>query len=162
MAFDVKLRPNKIPWPPLLVLAAFLAALPLQYFFPTGGLLPDWLRLAGRGLAALGVGLDFWAMATMALARTNIFPHRAADRLVTRGPFAFTRNPIYLGNTMLIIGIGLSLSLLWLLPFAFVAAALTQKLAILREEAHLASLFPDQWPAYAARTPRWLKAPWTS
>ena len=34
-------------------------------------------------------------------------PNRAADHLVTKGPFSFTRNPIYLGNTMLMIGIGI-------------------------------------------------------
>ncbi|MDX1717154.1 MAG: methyltransferase, partial [Anderseniella sp.] len=43
-------------------------------------------------------------MWTMFSARTNILPHRAADRLVTHGPFALTRNPIYVGNTIAMLG----------------------------------------------------------
>ncbi len=160
MAIDLRRRPNFIPWPPLIFLAAIVAGLALGLVLPTTALAPRNLRLAGQGLALAGLGLDFWAMATMALAKTNILPHRAADRLVTRGPFAFSRNPIYLGNTILTLGLGLAWSQLWLPPMAIVAAAATQKLAIRREEAHLALLFPEEWPDYAATTPRWLKAPW--
>ena len=129
----------------------------LERFVPTGGLTPRWLGFAGRPLIALGLGLDFWAMAIMIVARTNILPNRAAERLVTSGPFAFTRNPIYLGNTLLMFGIGLAWEALWFLPLAFCAAILVENLAIRREEAHLAMRFGPEWETYAASTPRWLK-----
>lgn len=108
---------------------------------------------------AIGLGLDLWAMATMMRTRTNILPNRAAGRLVTQGPFAISRNPIYLGNTMLMFGIGLAFNVLWLLPLGICAAALVERLAIRREEAHLALMFGPEWVAYATTTARWLKWP---
>ena len=92
----------------------------------------------------------------MARARANILPHRAATALVTEGPFRLSRNPIYVGNTVVLAGLGLAVGNLWFLPAAAVAALLTQRLAIVREEAHLAALFGDEWTSYAARTRRWL------
>ncbi len=157
MAFDLKLRPNSIPWPPLIYAVAGLCGVLLERFVPTGALLPQWLQIAGGAVMALGLGLDFWAMTTMLLARTNILPNRGAGRLVTSGPFAVTRNPIYLGNTALMLGIGLAWGALWFLPLAFCAAFLVEKLAIRREEAHLAIRFGPEWATYAAATPRWLK-----
>jgi len=103
-----------------------------------------------------GLGLDVWAMAALHRARTNILPHRAAGRLVTDGPYAFTRNPIYLGNTIVLLGLGLMLENPWLLAAAPVAAVATDHLAARREEAHLAAKFGAEFAAYAARVPRWL------
>jgi len=157
LAFDLKSRPNAIPWPPLIYTVACLCGVLLERSVPTGVLLPRWLVIAGRALMALGLGLDFWAMATMMLARTNILPNRTAGHLVTSGPFAFTRNPIYLGNTLLMLGIGLAWGAPWFLPLGFVAAFLVEKLAIRREEAHLAIRFGPEWASYSATTPRWLK-----
>jgi protein-S-isoprenylcysteine O-methyltransferase Ste14 len=131
----------------------------LEHVAPTGVLLPRVFVLGGGVALALGLGLDLWAMATMMLAHTNILPNRAAGRLVTRGPFAISRNPIYLGNTTLMLGIGLAFHALWLLPLAICAAALVERLAIRREETHLALLFGPEWTAYAKTTARWLTWP---
>jgi protein-S-isoprenylcysteine O-methyltransferase Ste14 len=157
LTIDFAKRPNRIPWPPILFVAAGAAAFFLQRAIPTGGLLPDWLMAFGEALMALGIAFDFWAMGVMILAGANILPNRGAGQLVTRGPFAMTRNPIYLGNTLLLTGIGLAYSALWFLPFALLAAVLVDRLAIRREEKHLALRFGEEWSAYAATTPRWLK-----
>jgi protein-S-isoprenylcysteine O-methyltransferase Ste14 len=75
---------------------------------------------------------------------------------VTSGPFALSRNPIYLGNTLLITGAALLFASPWLLAAACVAAALVRVLAIRREEAHLAAQFGSVWTDYTQRTRRWL------
>jgi protein-S-isoprenylcysteine O-methyltransferase Ste14 len=157
LVLDLKTRPNTIPWPPLIFATACVFGLVMERFVPTGVILPRWFVLGGRCIIALGLGLDLWAMATMMLAGANILPNRPAGRLVTNGPFALSRNPIYLGNTTLMLGIGLAWNAFWFLPLAFCAAALVEMLAIRREEAHLALLFGPEWAAYAAKTPRWLK-----
>ncbi|MGO8738832.1 methyltransferase family protein [Rhodoblastus sp.] len=159
MVIDFATRPNWIPWPPILYVVAGAVAYLLQTVVPTGKLLPDWAMLCGDVFIAFGLAFDFWAMGVMLLARTNILPNRGAGRLVTSGPFAYTRNPIYLGNTFLLIGIGLAFSALWFVPMAFVAAFLVDRLAIRREEVHLALRFGDEWKEFAARTPRWLRRP---
>jgi len=159
MALDLHSRPNRIPWPPLLGAAALALAFfserayPLNLQLGPGG---PWL---GWALIAAGLGLDLWAMATMWRARVNILPHRAAGGLVTSGPFAFTRNPIYLGNTTAIIGVGGAVGSLWFVLAALVMAKFVEALAIRREERHLALRFGRDWLDYCARVPRWLGLP---
>ena len=119
----------------------------------------DSVASVGVILIAAGLSLDAAAMITMHRARTNILPHRAADKLLTSGVFALTRNPIYVGNTLLLLGIGLFTATAWLLLSAFVAAVAVDRLAIRREETHLAARFGDAYRAYLQTTPRWLGVP---
>jgi protein-S-isoprenylcysteine O-methyltransferase Ste14 len=149
-------RPNKLPWPPMLLTLAAVAAIVLGVVVPAPLPPLDAVVWPGYLIAALGIGVDGWAILTMRNARTNILPHRAADLLVTWGPFRFSRNPIYLANTLLLIGIGLAFGNAWFIPLAFVLAVLVDRLAIRREERHLAIKFGNAWIDYAARTPRWL------
>jgi protein-S-isoprenylcysteine O-methyltransferase Ste14 len=83
-------------------------------------------------------------------------PHQPSTRLVTRGPFRFSRNPIYVGNLMVVAGLGLVLSNLWLLVVTPVFGFTLHKLAIEREERHMEALFDDQWRDYRARVRRWI------
>ena len=156
MTLDLRARPNVLPWPPVIFGIAWIVGFALEQIAPTGAYLPGWTLTVGRVVAAAGIALDLWAMATMTSAGTNIMPNHGAAHLVTSGPFAFTRNPIYLGNTVVTLGIGLGLGALWFLPLAFAAAFFVERLAIRREEAHLAARFGAEWSAYAAKTPRWL------
>lgn len=156
---DFTERPNKVPWPPILYLAVVLAALALEAIWPMGPIPAATLvglRIGGFVIAAAGLGLDLAAMLAMHRARTNILPHRAADRLVTGGVFAISRNPIYLGNTVLLIGAALALPSLWMAAGALLAAALVDRLAIRREERHLAARFGQAFADYAGRVPRWI------
>lgn len=149
--------PNRIPWPPLIYVAAAAAAVGLDLLLPvvlwplTGPLvLLGWAILLGA------IGLDIAAMRTMARQRANIFPHRAATALVTSGPFAWSRNPIYLGNTLALGGAALAFSNPWFLMTGLPAAIAVTHLAIKREEAHMAARFGAAWVAYARRTGRWV------
>ena len=152
-------RPNTIPWPPLLYSGAALIALGLQSVLPLpwpDGVWRAVLMMAGLFLAAAGIALDLATMMTFRHHRTTVLPHRPATRLITDGPFRYSRNPIYVGNTLLVAGAGLAFGIGWLIPAALAAALATAKLAIAREEQHLALRFGEDWQAYAARTPRWL------
>lgn len=148
--------PNRIPWPPILFGTAAIAAVGLGMMLPG----PDWLRaptlaIIGWFVLIVGLVLDVAAMATMARHPANILPHRAATALVTGGPFAWSRNPIYLGNTIAMSGAALAFANPWFLPAALLAALAVTRLAILREEAHLAARFGAAWEAYCRRTGRW-------
>lgn len=152
-------RPNRIPWPPLIYCGLAFLAFGLHWAAP----LPWPTGVAGTVLAALGlclIGAAIMLDAAAALAfrrhRTTMMPNRGAAALITDGPFAASRNPIYLANTLLVCGTGLVLGAGWLVLAGFLAAALTQRLAIIREERHLAARFGRDWTEYAARTPRWL------
>lgn len=151
--------PNRLPWPPLIYLAAIASGVLLAWFVP----LPWFPSPVSDLLFAIGcvtlvgvVLIDVAAMRALARAKTTIMPHRASSHLVTGGPFAFTRNPIYLANTMLTIGIGLVSGVAWFLPLAILAAFATQKLAIEREERHLASVFGKKYRDYMKKVRRWI------
>lgn len=159
MPFDLKGRPNIIPWPPVLLILLIAAAFAAGAVVPMPAPPPDaafWFRILGIAVAAAGIALDLWSLLTMYRHRTNVLPHRAADRLVTSGPFRFSRNPIYLGNTTLLGGIAIALANPFFLLAAILNVVLVNRLAIAREEAHLAERFRDAWHDYAARVPRWV------
>jgi protein-S-isoprenylcysteine O-methyltransferase Ste14 len=152
-------RPNVVPWPPLLYGGFAILAVALHRLLPLPW--PDGptrivLAAAGLCLACAAVALDVTAALAFYRRHTTILPNRPATALVTEGPFAKSRNPIYLANTMLVAGAGLLFGIAWLLLAAAAAAVATHHLAILREERHLAARFGGDWHDYAARTPRWL------
>lgn len=148
-------KPNRIPWPPLLYGGFGALAILLQFYIPLPWPMPA-MAILGSLLFLAGLATDLGTMLLFVKRKANILPHKAATRLITDGPFRFSRNPIYVGNTLMLAGAGLGFSSLWLLIAAALAALATHHLAILREEAHLKAKFGAEWEAYAARTPRWL------
>ena len=155
------LAPNRWPWPPLITGSAVLSAVLTARLWPLPALFPGSFA-AGVLLVGVAIGLDLWAMLEMRRRRANILPHRAATALVTTGPFAWSRNPIYLANGLLLLGLGGLFDNAWFVVAAPVAAFATDRLAIRREERHLEALFGSAWSAYVARVRRWLGRRMTS
>jgi protein-S-isoprenylcysteine O-methyltransferase Ste14 len=150
---------SRIPWPPLLYLGAIAAGVALTIARPLpwiGEPLRDLLFAIGWLLAAAAVFLFAMALRALMRARTTVMPTRPAEHLVTSGPFAVSRNPIYLADTMLVIAIGLIAGSIWFPILAVVAALVTTRLAILPEERSLALRFGKKYRDYAARVRRWI------
>lgn len=149
-------RPNRIPWPPILFLGALLAANILGPALPLPVRAPPALQLAGAAIAAAAIGLMLWAFIAFRQHETTVLPHRRSDALITAAPFSLSRNPIYLSEAVLLAGLGLvnGSAWYWLAIPAFMFAV--TKLAIEREEAHLAARFGADWQAYSGRVRRWL------
>ena len=148
--------PNRWPWPPMIFLGVVLAAVLAEATIPLGFENPVWLQALGAAMVAGSVALILWAAACMHRAKTTVMPHRASDDLVTDGPFAYSRNPIYLANAGILIGAGLGFGQPWLIAAAALDAVLVTHLAIRREEAHLQARFGEAWTAYAVRVGRWV------
>lgn len=146
------------PWPPLLYSVAVTAALYLQRYYP----LPlsfTWSIVSwvlGAALTAIAVTLNVWAVKTLMERRTTVLTQRCSAYLVTTGPFRFTRNPTYLGYTLLMAGLGLLIGNLWFVAMAATAAALTTLLVIRCEEMHLLSRFGCEFEFYCKHTRRWI------
>lgn len=151
---DYSKTPNHIPWPPILLGLSLLGAYLLGRLFPVefGQNIPVF----GIALIAVAFTLDIWAFQTFRRHRTEIMPHKPARQLVTSGPFRYSRNPIYVGNVLIILGLGAITGSIWFLPAALVFVMAVTQLAIIREERHLAALFGEEWEVYAARVRRWL------
>jgi protein-S-isoprenylcysteine O-methyltransferase Ste14 len=156
---DADDRPNRIPWPPILLLTMIALGIGLQWLVP----LPWIYGLAALEATVLGVAMviaalaiHIWAAIVFRNHKTTIMPHQPSTQLVTSGPFRFSRNPIYVGNLMVVAGLGLVLSNLWLLVVTPVLGLTLHKLAIEREERHMEALFNDRWRDYKARVRRWI------
>jgi protein-S-isoprenylcysteine O-methyltransferase Ste14 len=156
---DVTARPNSLPWPPIIILAAIAISLLLNVVYPLpwfGQPLSSILSVFGWLMIAAFVALNISAIRAMRRAGTTVRPDRGTDHLVTEGPFSFTRNPLYVAGTMLVVGIGLVSGILWCVLLAIVAAFAVQKLAIEREERHLQARFGETYMDYARRVRRWI------
>ena len=151
-----EVRPNRIPWPPIIYVSAAIAGLFGHKIAPLGWspILP--VQILGWMLLTCALTMEVWAFLTFRKHKTNILPHKAANNLITGGPFSFSRNPIYLGNTLLLLGLAFANSNGWMLMMTVIAAIATQKLAIEREEIHMAAKFGKDWSNYTSQTRRWL------
>lgn len=155
----VEARSNALPWPPVLYIAAIAASIVLSWGYPLPWItqpLSGMLFVAGLALVVAAVAMVVMAIHTLHRAKTTLRVDRPVEHLVLTGPFAMTRNPIYLGNTLLMIGVGLAAGMLWFLILAVVAAFLTQKLAIEREEKYLDQRFGKKYRDYRKRVRRWI------
>ncbi|HSG94581.1 MAG TPA: isoprenylcysteine carboxylmethyltransferase family protein [Afifellaceae bacterium] len=156
---DAHDRPNRIPWPPILLLLTIAIGLALQWLAPLPwiyGFAALEATVLGGAMIVAAFAIDIWAALVFRSQKTTIMPHQRSASLVTRGPFRFSRNPIYVGNLMVVAGLGLVLSNLWLLIVMPLLGFALHKLAIEREERHLEALFADQWQDYKARVRRWI------
>jgi len=84
---------------------------------------------------------------------------RNVQRLVTYGPFAWSRNPLYNGNFLVWMGFGVISGVFWFLPIVVVLFAIEYTLIVRYEEGVLESIFGDEYLDYKARTPRWIPRP---
>ncbi|WP_309084475.1 isoprenylcysteine carboxylmethyltransferase family protein [Chelativorans sp.] len=159
MSQSTEQAPSRFPWPPVLYLAAIAASVVLGQVYPLpwfGRPLVDILFAGGWLLLAGALIMDIAALRALRRARTTVMPNRSSAHLVTEGPYTFTRNPIYLGNTTLTVAIGLITGNPWFFLFAVVAAIATQKLAIEPEERHLAQRFGKRYRDYQKKVRRWV------
>lgn len=147
---------KRLDLPPLW-LAVFLALAWVQASrFPVRGLGGPWSDLAGGMLVGGGLLLMGLAVIELRRARTTVIPHRDPAALVTTGIFRRTRNPIYLGDVLVLAGFIMrwqawpSLVLLPLLVWLIIDRF------ILDEEARLQARFGPQFDSYKAATRRWL------
>jgi len=156
---DIAKRPSSFPWPPLVYVAAIVISIFLWILYPLpwfGSPLSDIFFAVGCILVVAVVAIDISAMRTLSRAGTTIMPNKASEHLVTSGAFSFTRNPIYLANTLMMVAVAMISGIAWFIPLAVIAAFITQKLAIEREEKHLEARFGKKYFDYKKRVRRWI------
>ena len=148
--------PNIIAPPPLVYVGGLILGLILGALFSTPFLPGGLTWTVGLPLIALGVVLLATAFRAFRRAGTSPDPGEPTKRVVTDGPFRFTRNPIYLGFTLIYLGITVALSSLGALLLLLPALAIIDRGVIVREERYLARRFGDKYLRYKTRVRRWL------
>ena len=145
--------------PPFLFAGALVLGFALQLLWPVR-IAPAnqflLLRVAGGLLVLIAIVLALAARSHFDRAGTNVNPMRPVTALVLAGPYRFTRNPMYLGLTLLTAGVALGANTLWpivvLIPTLFVL----HREVITKEERLLESRFGDEYRAYRRRVRRWI------
>ena len=119
----------------------------------------DWGAF-GRALAGLLIGLALalfvWTLWTFWRHHTTVNPFRGASALCTSGPFRLSRNPIYLGDWLLLVAGCLLLHTWWPVLFAPIVWAAVRFGVIGNEERHLEARFGQAYRDYKARVRRWV------
>lgn len=151
-------HPNISPMvhPPLVALLFIVVAYFLARFVPVPFSAPPVLRYAGLGLTFIGFLLGIGAFLEFKKAHTTLNPHGSVKQVVASGIYRFTRNPIYLGFLLMVIGLPLNSGLYWGLLTAPLYIITMTRLVIEREEAYLEKKFKGQYADYKSRVRRWL------
>ena len=149
--------PRKSPQPPLLVLGCLFVGWGLGRVFPLALGLPRTVRwVLGPALLLLAAIHGGWGLLTFKRMGTTPEPNGEATALLTSGPFRWSRNPLYLGLAILLVGLGVKLDSGWMLGLSLVLVLLLDRLVIAREEVRLRAQFGDEYLAYTRRVRRWL------
>lgn len=138
--------------PPLIVLGAMVLAELLGRAVGAHFARPDWL---GWVLLVSGLGLVYWAHEYFVKHRTPAAPWRAARSLVSGGPYAWTRNPMYVGALMIQAGVGCLRSNPMYIILLVPTWAVLHWGVVLREERYLLKKFGAPYQQFMDSTRRW-------
>jgi protein-S-isoprenylcysteine O-methyltransferase Ste14 len=147
----MKLRWKNIPVPEAhlggIILGATLQRLFPKRLFGTG---PAG-RLLGWPLIVLGAGLSLWAAA-----EAGEMDVSSPDGLLTGGPYRVSRNPMYVGWTLVQAGLASTSNAFWLIAILPLVILYTHWTGVRREERLLARKFGDEYAAYKRQVPRYI------
>jgi protein-S-isoprenylcysteine O-methyltransferase Ste14 len=104
----------------------------------------------------LALALFVWAIITITRAGSNVPTNMPATSIVDTGPYRFTRNPIYLGMMLGLVGLAIAFDSLWLLVTLVPFFLVIHYGVVAREEAYLDRKFGEVYRSYRARVRRWV------
>jgi len=145
-----------VPWVFILV---YLVSVGVQQFLPIVIPSPDlaWIiRIAGFVFVGFGIAVAFSAVGIFRKTKTTTVPHETPSTLVISGPYRFTRNPMYVGLTLIYLGVAGTRNEIWPVIVLPLLLAYINFLVIPVEEKNLRGVFGDEYQKYGERVGRWL------
>lgn len=138
------------------VLLSILSMLALHFLLPLRTIIPQPWNLTGLIPLIAGIIINLAADRDFHKAGTTVKPYEEPSTLLTQSVFQFTRNPMYLGFGLIMIGIALLIRTLtpWFVIPVFVV--LMDRVFIRVEEQMLEARFGATWLAYKAKVRRWI------
>ena len=150
--------PNVMIFPPLIPLSVLVVGVVLNFFMPLG-LLAHVLFLGRIVVGAIafvvGIGMVIGAKRIFQRIGTNTRPSQPTLALATIGMFTWTRNPMYVGGSLALLGIAIGFALDWVIMLLLVSLPLVHYGIILREERYLERKFGDEYRRYKMKVPRY-------
>lgn len=144
-------------WPPVAISVPWLAGLWLDAAVGEPVSLDGgWATAVGWVLVAAFAVWNGWALVLMARHETALLPGGSTRVVLDCGPFAVSRNPLYVGLLVLAAGVALLAGSFWALVSVPVGCALVWWGAVRPEERYLARKFGPAYDDYRRRVRRWL------
>ena len=145
-----------VPW---VFVLTYLIGAGLEYVWPArlGGEVSGRVTLSvGAALFTLGAVIAGWGLVTFRRARTTTVPGEPSSRLVTWGPYRYSRNPMYVGLATAYLGEAFLLRQVWPAVLLLIVLAYVNCVVIPVEQAKLTEVFDAEYAAYQRRVRRWL------
>src|SRR5262249_50920210 len=143
--------------PPLVYLGSVLLGVALRYLRPLALSGDRRLRLAVAAVAALaGIALVVSARSWFKRTGQGPKPWRPSPELILRGPYRFTRNPMYLGVFLFQLAVGVALDNLWIILLAPASLVVVHFIAVRPEEAYLEEKFGEPYRRFKSSVRRYL------
>ena len=143
--------------PPLAWALAIIAGFALNWLMPLpfvpAAAPAGWL---GGAVFVVALALAAWAITTITRAGSNVPTNMPTTSIVDTGPYRFTRNPIYLGMMLGLVGLAIAFDSIWLLLTLVPFALVIRYGVVAREEAYLERKFGELYRRYRALVRRWL------
>jgi protein-S-isoprenylcysteine O-methyltransferase Ste14 len=142
--------------PPTYLLVAIVVMLALHFLLPVYKFVPVPWNILGVVPLACGIALNLVADRAFHQAQTTVKPFEESTTLITTGAFRISRNPMYLGYVLILVGVALIVRSLT--PYAVIAvfAILMDRVFIRIEEQMLEREFGRAWLGYAQKVRRWV------
>lgn len=147
---------RKILVPPLLMILCIIGMILIHEYGSPTLVIPSSIKAFGYLVILVGVALPVWSAYIFRRRETNILPYKSPDKMVTEGPFLFSRNPMYLGMLLVILGIAIRLGSLESLPFVVLFFVVANWWYIPFEETKMKAAFGDAFDDYKGKVRRWL------
>jgi protein-S-isoprenylcysteine O-methyltransferase Ste14 len=154
-------RPDSpgIPFPPPFVYVAALSLGFLLHRVVPMHITPATYRpiigSIGWALVVAAAVISLPALLAFRRVHTSIIPNQPARTIVESGPYRWTRNPMYVGLTLLSVGVACVFNVLWPLVFLPFAVLVVDRYIIAREERYLERAFGEAYRDYRRRVRRW-------
>jgi protein-S-isoprenylcysteine O-methyltransferase Ste14 len=145
-----------VPW---VFILAYLVGFVVQLYLPIPVQSAKVVRISlitGLVLVVIGVAFAFSALGIFKKRSTTTIPFERPTSLVMSGPYRFSRNPMYVGLTLIYLGVAGTRAELWPVIVLPVLLAYVNFIVIPVEEQHLREAFGDSYAQYSARVRRWL------
>jgi protein-S-isoprenylcysteine O-methyltransferase Ste14 len=142
--------------PPLIYLGFLALGLVLDLVWPASIFDGGARYSAGFVLVAAGAGIVALGFREFRKAGTNVEPDKPTTAIVVTGPFAYSRNPLYVSLSLIYVGIAIAADSAWTLLLLAPMLAVMRYGVIAREERYLERKFGEEYLRYKARVRRWV------
>jgi protein-S-isoprenylcysteine O-methyltransferase Ste14 len=142
--------------PPVFALCVIIISAILHFYFPIKQIIYFPYTLLGINGIILGFLLSAWGGISFKKLKTPLRPGEKPKKIVAKGPFTFTRNPMYLGNVLILIGIAVLFGSLVAFISPIILYFIMQFAFILPEEKLMEKTFGKKYLEYKRKVRRWI------